>query len=429
MDSAADWLSLSQVSGVAGTTSIDVTALRNTETCERETTLLVETGGTLQKEIIITQEAAIFPGYNTDPLDPDDTGMSSTAVEIANHIKAGWNCGNTLEAIGGETNWGNPQITAGLVQLVKQNGFNAIRLPCSWNQYTDQETAEIDIDWLNRVKEVVQYCVDEDMYVILNIHWDGGWLENNCTKDKQQENNAKQRALWEQIATHLRDFDEHLLFAGANEPNVDDATQMEVLMSYHQSFVEAVRSTGGKNSYRVLVVQGPSTDIEKTNTLMSSMPEDEIADKLMAEIHFYTPYQYCLMGEDATWGNMFFYWGEGYHSTTDTEHNATWGEEATVNQLMGLMKSKFVDHGIPIIMGEYLVVRRSSLTGDNLDLHLASRAYYLKYVTREAKANGVIPFYWDAGNTGDLGSALFDRKSNTVFDQRALDAIIEGANE
>jgi endoglucanase len=104
-----------------------------------------------------------------------------------------------------------------------------------------------------------------------------------------------------------------------------------------------VRSTGGKNSYRVLVVQGPATDIEKTNTLMSALPTDEIPNKLMAEVHYYTPYQFCLMEKDADWGKMFYYWGKDYHSQTDTQRNSTWGEEATVDQMMGLMKSKFVD--------------------------------------------------------------------------------------
>ncbi|MDF1546618.1 MAG: cellulase family glycosylhydrolase, partial [Bacteroidales bacterium] len=250
----------------------------------------------------------------------------------------------------------------------------------------------------------------------------------NCTTDKQKNNNANQKAFWQQIATHLRDFDEHLMFAGSNEPNVDNTAQMEVLMSYHQTFIDAVRSTGGRNSYRVLIVQGPSTDIEKTNNLMTSMPTDETANRLMAEIHYYTPYQYCLMSEDADWGKMFYYWGAGYHSTTDTERNATWGEEADVDNYMGLMKTRFVDNGIPVIMGEYAVARRLSLTGDDLVLHLASRAYYLEYVTRQAKANGILPFYWDAGGLGDMGSGLFNRTNLTIFDQQALDALIKGAN-
>jgi hypothetical protein len=75
--------------------------------------------------------------------------------------------------------------------------------------------------WLDRINEVVGYCVANDMYAIVNIHWDGGWLENNCTPDKQEENNRKQQALWTQIANKLNHYDEHLLFAGSNEPNVD----------------------------------------------------------------------------------------------------------------------------------------------------------------------------------------------------------------
>ena len=429
MSSPVEWIQVSQDSGTTGTTTVELTASGNPLTSRRTVNLIVHAGDASDAEIAVSQSRAFYPSYNTDPIDPDPTGMNSTAMQLANKMTIGWNCGNTLEAIGGETNWGNPQINQELIQLVKQSGFNTVRLPCSWDQYADHETAEIQENWLNRVKEVVQICVDEDLYVILNIHWDGGWLENNCTSDKQQENNAKQKALWEQIATHLRDFDEHLLFASANEPNVDDADQMEVLMSYHQTFIDAVRSTGGRNSFRILVVQGPSTDIEKTHNLMTSMPTDETEDRLMAEIHYYTPYQFCLMTEDADWGKMFYYWGEGYHSDTDTEHNATWGEESTVDELLGLMKSQFTDHGIPVIMGEFLAIRRSSLTGDNLELHLASRAYFLKYVTQQAKIDRIIPFYWDAGNMGVNASALFNRQNNTVYDQQALDALMEGANE
>lgn len=373
--------------------------------------------------LVATPEALGYPDYNTNPIAPDYSGMESSAPEIAGRIQNGWNIGNTLEAIGGETAWGNPAVTANLIQLVKQSGFDAVRIPCSWDQYANQGTAEIDMNWLNRVKQVVQYCVDEDLYVILNIHWDGGWLENNCTPAKQAENNAKQQAYWEQIATHLRDFDEYLIFASANEPNVDDATQMNVLMSYHQTFVDAVRSTGGRNAYRTLVVQGPNTDIERTDTLMNSMPVDTIPNRMMLEVHFYTPYQFTLMTSDATWGNQFYYWGAGYHSTTDPDHNPTWGEEAEVDRLFGLMKTKFVDQGIPVVIGEFGAIRRLSLTGSDLTLHLASRAHFHDYITEQANANGLLPFYWDNGYSSDHQFGIFDRWSNTVSDQPSLDAL------
>jgi len=423
----APWVELNQGEGVAGTATIHIVAAPYTGSQNRTARVTLSGEAAPASVIEVTQRAA-YPDYNTSPIDPDATGMGSTATELASRIKIGWNIGNTLEATGGETAWGNPLVTEALIKLVKQHGFNAIRIPCSWNQYLESNaTAKIKDSWLNRVKQVVQWCVDNDMYVILNIHWDGGWLENHCTPDKQFENNAKQKALWEQIATHLRDFDERLMFAGTNEPNVDNASQMAVLQTYLQTFVDAVRATGGRNHYRTLVVQGPSTDVEKTQKLMTAMPTDVVSNRMMAEIHYYTPFQYCLMSEDASWGKMFYYWGKDYHSATDAGRNASWGEEARLEELMGMMKQQFVDKGIPVIMGEYAVIRRTNLTGDNLKLHLASRAYYLKYLTQKAKANGLLPFYWDAGNMDANASALFNRKNNTVFDQVALDAIMEGA--
>lgn len=366
--------------------------------------------------------AGVYPSYNTQPIAPDNTGMESTAVQIANNIKLGFNLGNTMEAIGGETAWGNPLITEAQIKLVKDSGFDAIRLPVAWDQYANQDTAEISLDWLNRVKQVVQYAINNDLYIVLNIHWDGGWLENNVTPAKQVANNAKQKAFWEQIATHLRDFDERLLFAGTNEPNVDSAAQMAVLDSYLQTFVDAVRATGGKNANRVLIVQGPKTDIEETDKLWNGMPSDTLTNKLMAEVHFYTPYNFTLMDKDESWGKQFYYWGNGFHSTTDTERNATWGEEALVDELFASMKTKFVDQGIPVLLGEFGAMRRDTLTGDSLALHLASRAHYLRYVTERANATGLLPFVWDTGS-------LFNRTAVAVADQQSLDALLLGAGK
>jgi endoglucanase len=368
-----------------------------------------------------------YPSYNTDPRIPDLRGMGSSAVELAGRVTLGWNMGNTLEAIGGETAWGNPRISAELVQLIKDSGFDAIRLPAAWNQYADPATAAIDPAWLDRVKEVVQLCLDHDLVTILNIHWDGGWLENNVTVAKQAENNARQRAFWEQIATHLRDFDERLLFASANEPHVQNATQMEVLLSYHQTFIDAVRATGGRNAFRVLVVQGPLTDIELTRSLMTRMPDDTLPGRLMAEVHFYTPFNFTLMDSDQSWGKMAYYWGEGYHSATDPTRNAEWGEEDWVDTLFGWMKARFVDEGIPVVLGEYSAMRRSSLPRAQREPHLASRAYYHEYVTRRANELGLLPFYWDNGGTGNHASGIFNRHTRTVFDTATMTALVAAA--
>jgi endoglucanase len=417
-----DWLQISQTSGDAGSTTLKITAPENKVFADRAATLLITTadGAPIQLAVSQFSRSKFFPSYNMTPKIGDATGMKSTAVQLAAKMNIGWNIGNTLEAIGGETAWGNPKVTNDLIKQVKQSGFNAIRIPCSWDQYADKTTAKIQDAWLNRVKEVVQYCVNNDVYVILNIHWDGGWLENNCTPAKKDTVNAKQKAFWEQIATTFRDFDEHLIFAGANEPNVDNAEQMEVLLSYHQTFINAVRSTGGRNRYRTLVVQGPGTDIEKTNSLMSALPSDAIPNRMMAEIHYYTPFQFCLMEKDESWGKMFYYWGQNYKSATDPARNATSGED-DMNKFFAMMKAKFVSKGIPVILGEFEAIRRTSLTGSDLALHLDSRSYFFKYLVKEAKANGLIPFYWDTGN------GVINRSNNSVFDQKALDSLRAGA--
>lgn len=417
------WCAISSSSSTKTNTQVTVIAEASADNKVRtaKLTFVMDQKTTIYVNVSQAAKVELYPSYK-DSIAPDATGMISTATELAKKMKLGLNIGNTLEATGGETAWGNPLITNDLIKAIKQNGFNAIRLPVAWNQNADQTTAAINATWLNRVKQVVQYCVDNDMYVIVNIHWDGGWLENNCTEAKRGANNAKQKAFWEQIAVTLRGFDERLLFASANEPNVDDATQMGVLLSYHQTFINAVRSTGGRNAYRVVVVQGPSTDIEKTNKLMNVLPTDKVANRMMAEVHYYTPWNFCGMTKDETWGNQFYYWGAGNHSTTDTAHNPTWGEEATVDANFALMKKQFVDKGIPVVIGEFGATARTNLTGDALKLHLASRAYYFKYVTKQAVANGFLPFFWDTGG-------LINRNNYTVADQQALDGLIQGANE
>ena len=432
LTSSANWLKVSQTTGTKGSIIVRITASENTETATRTASVTLSSNEAKTVTIAVSQTATtvvtgLYPSYNTNPIAADASGMGSSAVELAAKIKLGWNIGNTLEATGGETAWGNPKVTKALIDAVKANCFNAIRIPCSWNQNLENAaTAKIKMDWLNRVKEVVQYCVDNDMYVVVNIHWDGGWLENNIIEAKKVENNAKQKAFWEQIATHLRGFDEHLLFASANEPAVEDATQMAVLTSYHQTFIDAVRSTGGKNATRVLVVQGPTTDIEKTNKLMTTLPTDKVSGRMMVEVHYYSPWNFAGLTKDETWGKMFYYWGNGFHSTTDTERNATWGEEADLEKNFKLMKTQFVDKGIPVLLGEFGAIRRTTLTGDALTLHLNSRAYYLKTVVKTAKANGLLPFYWDEGSLGNNGFGIMNRTNNTVFDTQALNALIDG---
>jgi len=417
-NSASSWLQLSQTSGNSSSATIQVTVLSaNTTGATRSTALVVNSPNGQSRRVTVSQANLIYPLYNTSPQAPNPTGMSSTAVQLAAKINLGWNIGNTMEAPGGETGWGNPQITESYIKFVKQCGFNAIRIPCAWNWHhiDNAKTAHIDEKWLNRVKEVVGYCVNNDMYVLLNVHWDGGWLENNCTLAKKDSVNAKQKAIWEQIATTLRDFDEHLMFASANEPNASNATQMGVLLSYHQTFVNAVRSTGGKNTFRSLVIQGDSKLIS-----VNAFPTDPTPNRMMYEEHNYTPSQFCFLNEDASWGKMFYYWGAANHSTIEPERNPNWDceENAQTKYFQGI-KANFIDKGIPVLMGEYGAYRRdgSAHIPKDLALHEKSIDDWITFTTKTALANGVKPFWWDTGG-------VLDRRNNTVKDQRTIDAII-----
>jgi endoglucanase len=421
INKSASWLELSQATGTSGSTTVHVTAAANTTGIKRSGTLSIDCDNGQARRISLSQPGQLYPSYNTTPQPPDATGMSSTAVQLAAKMKLGWNIGNTMEAYGGETGWGNPQITEDYVKFVKSNGFNAIRIPCAWNWHhiDNKGTARINEGWLKRVKEVVGYCVYNDMYVLLNIHWDGGWLENNITKAKQDSVSAKQKALWEQIATTMRDFDEHLMFASANEPNADDAAEVKVLTQYHQTFIDAVRSTGGRNSYRVLVLQGPNTNMTLTPELMSTLPKDEVANRLMVEVHNYLPAQFCFLGEDVSWGKMAYYWGKDYQSAIEPDRNFTadWGNENAQIKDFDLMKTKFVDKGIPVILGEYGAYRRN--TPLDLATHNDAVDYWITFVTKQAKTRGIIPFWWDTGGA-------LDRAKLTVKDQRTINAILAG---
>lgn len=346
-----------------------------------------------------------------------------TAQQVASQMKTGWNMGNTLEAVCGETAWGGAYTTQNFIDCVKAAGFNTIRLPCAWFCHSDTISSEIDTAWIARVKEVVNYCMKDSLYTILNIHWDNGWLEKRVNTANQDRVNERQHAYWTQIANYFKDYDEHLLFAGANEPHVEDAAGMSVLLSYHQTFIDAVRATGGNNRSRTLIIQGPSADIDKTDQLMNKMPVDQIADRLMVEIHYYTPYQFTLMGEDAGWGKMFYYWGEGHHSAAELTRNATWGEENEVEKYFGLMKTRFVDKGIPVIIGEFGAFKRKLKSPSDQMLHYASVEYYYRYVVKSAIHKGLIPCCWD------INMGLFDRSKGIILDQGVIDAIIDGSNE
>jgi len=427
------WLHLSQVSGGSGDATINLTAAKNSSGISRSALFAVNSNNGQRRRVTVIQAPVIYPSYNTSPKAPDATGMGSTTVQLAANIKLGWNIFNTMEAPGGETGWGQPVITQQLIDLVKSSGVNAIRIPCSWNGHLiNKTTAQIDPAWLARVKQVVQYCFNDNMYVMINDHVNDGWLDCTATGAKQDSINAKQQAFWQQIATTLRDFDEHLMFASANEPNATDAPTTATLMRYHQTFVNAVRSTGGKNTYRTLIIQSPSTSIELANQYLNpanvykyaNLPTDPAPNRMVLEVHYYAPPTFCILSADASWGKEAYFWGAGFHTKNPLflDRNSTSNEESYVDAIFHTLKVNFTGKGIPVFMGEYDAADHADkLKGYPADslLSVNSKLHFYRYVTQQAKANGVAPFLW--------ASDVFNRKTNTIGNQRALDSLKKGA--
>ncbi len=360
------------------------------------------------------------------------SAMAQNAMDEASKMYPGWNLGNTMEAcpcnwlsneLDWETGWQSTKTTQEIINYVKAQGFKSVRIPVAWYMHADANH-NISEKWMNRVQEIVDYCMNADLYVVMNDHWDNGWVENSfgdLSSTTIKKNCETMNKLWTQIANRFKDYDKRLIFAGLNEPAVDNADKMKALVQYEQAFIDAVRATGGNNSNRILVVQGPATDIDKTSTLFTTLPVDKAENKLMVEVHFYSPWNFCGMDKDESWGNRFFYWGkENYVS--GSKHNATWGEESYVAEEMQKMKAKYTEKGIPVIIGEYGCTWLSSVpSGENQDKHNASVSLWYATVTKEAINNGCVPFVWDTGN-------ILERATKSEKCPYAMTGIINGAN-
>lgn len=352
---------------------------------------------------------------------PDSEGMNLSAIEWTRDVVMGWNLGNALESSGGETNWGNPKTTQAMIKAVADAGFNAIRIPVRWTeQLSDAQNMVVKDSWLARVKEIVDWALAENMYVIINTHHEA-WLDRNPFYSKQQENNQKLHALWTCIATYFRDYGEKLIFAGTNETTVDwsapNTEQQTVQNSYNQTFVDAVRDTGGKNYYRNLVVQTfACSPYFGLNGL--TIPTDKVEERLSVEFHYYDPYEYC--------GSCtYYYWGEAYK---DKGRILTSSTESTITNLFDRITNSWTKKGLGVVMGEYGV--SNHYTSDDMQTQQENMQYYLKCVTGEARKHGFAAFVWDnnAFNNGPENFGIFKRWNNmAVGNTYFLKGITEGA--
>ena len=360
-------------------------------------------------------------GSKAQTVEPDSEGMTLSAQEWTRDVVMGWNLGNSLECPNTETEWGNPKTTQAMIHAVAEAGFNAIRIPVRWINHVNNTTdMVVNADWLARVKEVVDWCLEENMYVIINTHHED-WYDRNPYYSKQEENNRKLATLWTCVATYFRDYDQRLIFAGTNETTVNwaapTAEQQAVQNSYNQTFVDAVRETGGKNYYRNIVVQTfACSPYHGLNGF--TIPTDKVEGRLSVEFHYYDPYEYC--------GNCtYYYWGEAYKDKGRILASST---EKTITNLFDRITNTWAKKGLGVVMGEYGVANH--FTEDDKQTQQENMQYYLKCVVSEARQHGFAAFAWDnnAFNNGPENFGIFKRWQNmAVGNTYFLKGITEGA--
>lgn len=434
IENTQPWMKIDKLAGDTGTTTVTLTTVLSTSNAANSVNIRISADNGQARLILVSQAPYIFPSYNTSPIAPDATGMASTATQLIAKMKVGINLGNTLELKGI-----NADPTEANIKFIKQMGFNAVRIPCGPDYVgnaSSSSVSKIDDTYLAKVKQVVKWCVENDLYVFVNIHWDGGWLEGkefsggtpshnyDPSSTRKDAVNAKQKALWQQMATTLRDFDEHLMFASSNEPNASTAAEMKILLSYHKTFIKAVRSTGGRNTYRTLILQGDTNLIGSDDFVAFN---DPTPNHLAFEFHNYTPSSMTILSNDKVdggWDDVRFYWGAGNHSTLEPNRNCTYGEETELLAEYNKIKTKFIDKGIPCVMGEFSSNRwnaTSKFKPLELDKHNKSIDDWYTFNAKQCKAIGGVPFVWDTGG-------IFNRGTNVVNDSRSLNAIMAGVN-
>jgi len=314
-----------------------------------------------------------------------------------------------------------------MIKAVKAAGFNAIRIPVRWTeQLSNQTTMTVKDSWLSRVKEVVDWALAEDMYVIINTHHEA-WLDRNPFYTKQEENNRKLSALWKCIATYFRDYGERLAFAGTNETvaKVNGNEQwgqpteeyQTVQNSYNQTFIDAVRATGGKNYYRNLIVQTYACNgYHGLNGF--TVPKDKVEGRMSVEFHCYDPYEYGL-------GGTAYYWGQKYKEMGKEVPSS---DEKTMTSYFDRLRNKWGKQGLGIVLGEYGVTYH--FTNDDKQTQMENQQYFLKCMVSAARERGIAAFVWDNNgfNNGSENFGIFRRWNNMdVGNEYFLNGIKEGS--
>lgn len=332
--------------------------------------------------------------------------------ELIGEMKTGWNLGNTMDAPGGETAWGNPVTTKEMIDFVADAGFDVIRIPTTWAEHIDDADGyKIDEEWLARVHEIVDYAFDNGMYVILNTHHETGWIKP--ATDQLDNFLPKFEALWTQIAESFEPYGDHLLFEGLNEPRIEGGANewnggtkdgREALNVLNKTFVETVRATGGNNSKRALLITTFAAAVVNSTLKALEIPED---DRVLVSLHAYTPYNFTYHPK-ADW--------EVYEFTDQVADN--------IDELFDTIDSFFISKDIPVIITEYgsqsknVPVLETRTDDENVK--------WVKYYLTRAKQSGIPCVWWD--NNCYYGSGerfgIFDRTALKWYVPQLVEAIM-----
>lgn len=336
-----------------------------------------------------------------------------SAKELVAEMKTGWNLGNTLDANEGETSWGNPVTTREMIDEVAKAGFDVLRIPTTWERhFLEGEDYKIDPEWMARVTEVVNYGIDNGMYVILNCHHETDWIKPATSE--LDSFLPKYTAMWKQIAENFAEYGDHLLFEGLNEPRIiggenewgggteDGRKALNIL---NKTFVETVRATGGNNEKRALLI--PSFAAAVTDAALGDfeVPDDP---NMIVSLHAYTPYDFTFSA-----GKNIFSYDDSVGSSID------W--------LFGIIDKYFTSKDIPVIITEYGSVNKIENFAEVPNPRYAENVKWVTKYLGRAKESGIPCVWWDNGahfGTGEL-FGIFNRKELSWYTTDLIDAIMK----
>lgn len=311
---------------------------------------------------------------------------SGERLRFAKQLGSGINLGNSLDAtnlwdydpeaseLEYETCWGNPKITKEQFHAIKEAGFESVRIPVTWEDHMDAEGNISDV-WMERVAEVVDMALEEELYVILDTHHEE-WL--NLVAEREGEICARYQKVWQQIAERFADYDEHLLFEGMNEPRLRDSEHewdagtpkmREMVNRLNTAFVDTVRKTGGKNESRYLIICPYATNTETEALEDLTVPEGNI----IVAVHMYVPYSFCQ--DDA---------GTADWNADDPDSSEQ------IKRVFSELNRLFIKKKIPVVITEYGCEDKN-----NED----ARVRWISYYKEQAGELGIPCIWWDNGSS------------------------------